>query len=86
MPRLRQHSIPSEMSEHPAVEVTGNAPLLEAELHKWREVGNDIAIQLDNMAAQKVSAMASNSRVADIQRENQLALQEMSAKLRELLG
>ena len=56
------------------------------ELQKWRDLGSDIAIRLDNLAAQKVSAMASASRVNDIQRENQAELQDMSAKIRELLG
>lgn len=56
------------------------------ELQLWRNLGSDIAIRLDNLATQKVSAMASASRVNDIQRENQAELQDMSAKLRELLG
>jgi hypothetical protein len=56
------------------------------ELQKWRELGLDLAIRLDNLASQRVSAMASASRVADIQRENQAELQDMSAKIRGLLG
>jgi uncharacterized protein (UPF0210 family) len=59
---------------------------LEAKLHQWEQMGQDVAAILEEIANTRVSQMATTHHVADIMAQNNRALLMQAAKLRELNG
>lgn len=58
---------------------------LEARLHAWESLGVELIQALDYIVSQRISVMASESRHAEIQRENQQLLQQSILKIQRTL-